>query len=94
MSNDRKDEGAVRQEMSVGLLGATSIWHWVILGAIVLILFGRGKISEVMGDVAKGVKSFKRGLADDETPEPARPIERPVAEPVAATTATREEQRR
>ena len=76
-------------------MGMTSIWHWVILGAIVLILFGRGKISEVMGDVAKGVKSFKRGLAEDETPAPAaapRAIERPAAEAVV-TTAAREEQR-
>jgi len=47
-------------------MGATSIWHWVILLLIVVLLFGRGKISEVMGDVAKGIKSFKKGMADDE----------------------------
>ena len=46
-----------------------SIWHWLVVGVIVLILFGgRGKISELMGDVARGIKSFRRGLAEDEKP--------------------------
>lgn len=94
MNSARTIHNRDRQDMSVGLLGATSIWHWVILGAVVLVLFGRGKISEVMGDVAKGVKSFKRGLAEDDTPEPVRAIERPTAEPVAATAAARDDQRR
>ena len=47
-------------------MGATSIWHWLIVLLVVVLLFGRGKISEVMGDVAKGIKSFKKGMADDE----------------------------
>jgi sec-independent protein translocase protein TatA len=48
-------------------MGSLSIWHWLIVLAIVLILFGGGgKISKVMGDMAKGVKAFKRGLKDDE----------------------------
>ena len=47
-------------------MGATSIWHWVILLLIVVLLFGRGKISEIMGDVAKGIKSFKQGMAEDD----------------------------
>lgn len=47
-------------------MGAMSIWHWIILLLIVVLLFGRGKISEVMGDVAKGIKSFKKGMADDD----------------------------
>ena len=47
-------------------MGATSIWHWIILLLIVVLLFGRGKISEIMGDVAKGIKSFKAGMADDD----------------------------
>jgi sec-independent protein translocase protein TatA len=48
-------------------MGGLSIWHLLILGAVVLIVFGsRGKISDIMGDVAKGIKSFKKGLADDE----------------------------
>jgi sec-independent protein translocase protein TatA len=50
-------------------MGSMSIWHWLVVGAIVMILFGgRGKISELMGDVARGIKSFKKGLADDEKP--------------------------
>mgnify|MGYP001812806408 FL=1 len=50
-------------------MGATSIWHWVIVLLVVVLLFGRGKISDVMGDVAKGIKSFKKGMADDPVPE-------------------------
>ncbi|MBL9098351.1 MAG: twin-arginine translocase TatA/TatE family subunit [Alphaproteobacteria bacterium] len=55
-------------------MGSMSIWHWLVVGVIVLILFGgRGKISELMGDVARGIKSFRKGLADDEKPlEPAQ----------------------
>ena len=55
-------------------MGSFSIWHWLIVLAIVLLMFGRGKIPELMGDVAKGIKSFKKGLQDDETAEtPAAP---------------------
>lgn len=50
-------------------MGAISIWHWVIVGGIVLLLFGgRGKLSSIMGDAAKGVKAFKDGLKDDDKP--------------------------
>ncbi len=48
-------------------MGAGSIWHWIILLLVVVLLFGRGKISEIMGDFAKGIKSFKKGMAEDET---------------------------
>jgi sec-independent protein translocase protein TatA len=51
-------------------MGSFSIWHWLVVGAIVLLVFGgRGKISDMMGDVAKGIKAFKKGMADDETVE-------------------------
>lgn len=63
-------------------MGGASIWHWVIVGIIVMLLFGRGKISDLMGDVAKGIKSFKKGMQDDDeaaaTPpagEPARSLD-------------------
>lgn len=46
-------------------MGSFSIWHWLIVLAIVLLVFGRGKIPDLMGDVAKGIKNFKKGLADD-----------------------------
>ncbi len=50
-----------------------SIWHWLVVGAIALLLFGgKGKISDIMGDVAKGIKSFKKGMQDEE--------EKPVAD--------------
>ena len=47
-------------------MGSTSIWHWIILLLIVVLLFGRGKISDIMGDVAKGIKSFKKGMSEDD----------------------------
>ena len=50
-------------------MGSMSIWHWIVVAVIVLILFGgRGKISELMGDVARGIKSFRKGLAEEEKP--------------------------
>ena len=47
-------------------MGSLSIWHWALVILVVVLLFGRGKISDLMGDVAKGIKSFKKGMADDE----------------------------
>jgi sec-independent protein translocase protein TatA len=48
-------------------MGSFSIWHWAIVILIVVLLFGRGKISDLMGDVAKGIKSFKKGLSEDDS---------------------------
>ncbi|AXV15298.1 twin-arginine translocase TatA/TatE family subunit [Neorhizobium sp. SOG26] len=50
-------------------MGSFSVWHWLIVLVIVLVLFGRGKIPELMGDFAKGIKSFKKGMSDDDAPE-------------------------
>lgn len=47
-------------------MGGLSIWHWIVVLVIALLLFGRGKISELMGDAAKGIKAFKKGMAEDE----------------------------
>ena len=72
-------------------MGGLSIWHWIVVIAIVLLLFGRGKISELMGDVAQGIKAFKKGMQEDEktaetkTPEPARTIEHQPTDTVAQT---------
>lgn len=52
-------------------MGGVSIWHWVVVGVVVMLLFGRGKISELMGDMAKGIKEFKKGMADEPTSAPA-----------------------
>ena len=61
-------------------MGSLSIWHWIIVIAVVLLLFGRGKISDLMGDVAQGIKAFKKGMQDDDTtaekkPEPVKTID-------------------
>ena len=48
-------------------MGSFSLWHWLIVLAVVLLLFGgRGKISSIMGDFGKGLKSFKKGMKDEE----------------------------
>ena len=69
--------------MSIG------IWQVVIIGVIVVLLFGRGKISEVMGDVAKGIKSFKKGMAEDEADE--KPSDPKVLDNDQPTTTARSE---
>ena len=57
-------------------MGSLSIWHWLIVLVVVLILFGgRGKIPELMGDFAKGIKNFKKGMAEDETADASKPVE-------------------
>jgi sec-independent protein translocase protein TatA len=49
-------------------MGSFSIWHWLIVLVVVLILFGgRGKISQLMGDFGKGLKSFKKSMREDES---------------------------
>ncbi|MFZ1991389.1 MAG: twin-arginine translocase TatA/TatE family subunit [Alphaproteobacteria bacterium] len=48
-------------------MGGLSFWHILIVALLVVVLFGSNKISGLMGDVAKGIKAFKKGLADDET---------------------------
>jgi sec-independent protein translocase protein TatA len=72
-------------------MGGLSIWHWILVIGVVLLLFGRGKISDLMGDVAQGIKAFKKGMADDDdTPkaepakaEPVKSIEHEPGQPVA-----------
>jgi sec-independent protein translocase protein TatA len=48
-------------------MGSLSIFHWIVVIGVVALFFGRGKISGLMGDVAQGITSFKKGLAEDET---------------------------
>jgi sec-independent protein translocase protein TatA len=60
-------------------MGSLSIWHWLIVGAVLLLVFGgRGKVSDLMGDVAKGIKSFKKGLSEDETAEATPKSDAPI----------------
>jgi sec-independent protein translocase protein TatA len=76
--------------------------HWVIVALVILVLFGRGKISETMGDFGKGIKSFRKGMADEmDRPAPQIPAQNvaqnvapqadsaPVAAPAASDTATK-----
>jgi sec-independent protein translocase protein TatA len=69
-------------------MGGFSLWHWIVVLVIVLVLFGRGRVSEIMGDFGKGIKSFKQGMSEEETkpaPPPAQ-ISAPQQD-VAATDA-------
>jgi sec-independent protein translocase protein TatA len=63
-------------------MGSFSIWHWLVVGIIILLLFGRGRFSGMMGDVAKGIKEFKKGMAEDDEAKPASRIE--SAQPTVA----------
>mgnify|MGYP003694513089 CR=1 FL=1 len=69
-------------------MGSLSIWHWIVVIAVVLLLFGRGKISDLMGDVAQGIKAFKKGMQDDDKtggkPEPREDASIHNAAPSAA----------
>lgn len=69
-------------------MGGVSIWHWIVVGVIVMLLFGRGKVSELMGDVAKGIKSFKKGMAEDETPPPPPSAANPADPKIIDAQAT------
>ena len=67
-------------------MGSFSLMHWIVVLAIILILFGAGKLPRVMGDFAKGIKAFKAGMKEeDETETAAAPAQ--VPPPAAAATA-------
>ena len=68
-----------------------SAWQIIIVVALVVLLFGRGKISDLMGDVAKGIKSFKKGIAEDEAPtgtEPTKTIDHDSTEAINTADKT------
>ncbi len=71
-------------------MGSLSIWHWIVVIAVVLLLFGRGKISDLMGDVAQGIKAFKKGMQDDDKvadkTEPTKAIDHNAAPSAARRT--------
>jgi len=68
-------------------MGSFSLMHWMIVLLVIMLLFGGGRISGMMGDVAKGIKSFKRGLEDDDDdPVKAKPAAKIEAQPVVTPT--------
>ncbi|MEO1192536.1 MAG: twin-arginine translocase TatA/TatE family subunit [Pseudomonadota bacterium] len=77
-------------------MGSMSIWHWLIVLAVVLLLFGGGgKIPRLMKDMGTGIKSFKKGLKDEDKAEGADgegdnadPAKKLPQEPAVASTAT------
>ena len=88
-------------------MGGFSLWHWLIVGLVVLLLFGKGRFSDMMGDVAKGLKSFKKGMSEEDdattaqrrieaapTPAAPPPAETPAAEPTPAATPAPDAERR
>jgi sec-independent protein translocase protein TatA len=56
-------------------MGGFSLWHWLVVGIVILLLFGKGRFSDMMGDVAKGIKSFKKGMSEDEDKAAPKRIE-------------------
>ena len=87
-------------------MGGFSLWHILIFAVIVLLLFGGNRFSNMMGDVAKGIKSFKQGLTEDDKPEQPKQIppqqqQQPIditpnrpAEPTEAPPASGDDQSR
>ena len=61
-------------------MGTFSLAHWLIVLAVVLIVFGPGRISGMMGDLGKGIRSFRQGMAEDETRDTA-PLDPPADKP-------------
>lgn len=76
-------------------MGNIGIWQLVVIVVIVVLLFGRGKISGLMGDVAQGIKSFKKGLADEDEPvvkaEEPKNIEQQAQAPASEETTSSSE---
>ena len=69
-------------------MGSFSIWHWLVVGIVLLLLFGKGRFSEMMGDVAKGIKSFKKGMTEEEeTAQANAEAQRRIAAEARATDA-------
>src|SRR6202011_4287996 len=76
------------QPSGVVAMGSFSLMHWIVVLAIILILFGAGKLPRVMGDFAKGIKAFKAGMKEEEEPEAvASPAQVPPPGAPAASAA-------
>jgi sec-independent protein translocase protein TatA len=75
-------------------MGSLSIWHWLILLVVLMLVFGKGKISDVMGDFAKGIKSFKKGMSEDdqaaEAAKATRSVEHQPSEAAPVSSVVRD----
>jgi sec-independent protein translocase protein TatA len=72
-------------------MGSFSIWHWMVVLLVVLLLFGGGKVSSLMGDFAKGIKSFKKNMAEGDDVSMETSADKPggtIAGPPGATSGT------
>jgi sec-independent protein translocase protein TatA len=75
-------------------MGSLSIWHWLVVLAVVLLLFGgRGKLSGMMGDFAKGIKAFKAGMKEEDEPEIIVPPAQVAPPASSGSTAAAQRQR-
>ncbi|MBX5452981.1 MAG: twin-arginine translocase TatA/TatE family subunit [Acidobacteriia bacterium] len=73
-------------------MGSFSIWHWLVVLMVVLLLFGSGKVSSLMGDFAKGIKAFKKNLAEEPDASMQASVEQPaghISAPTAAASANK-----
>jgi len=77
----------VSQSSGVVVMGSFSLMHWIVVLAIILILFGAGKLPRVMGDFAKGIKAFKAGMKEEDEAETTPPAQVPPPG-AAASSAT------
>ncbi len=68
-------------------MGEFSIWHWLVVLLVVMLLFGGGKVSGLMGDLAKGIKAFKKTMAEDDSPAASAPVAAPKREALEAESA-------
>lgn len=62
-------------------MGSMSIGHWIIVLAIVMVLFGAGKLPRLMGDLASGIKAFRSGMKNEDETAAAAPVQQPVVQP-------------
>lgn len=75
-------------------MGSFSIWHWMVVLLVVLLLFGGGKVSSLMGDFAKGIKSFKKNMAEGDDASMEESADKPsgtIAGPAGQARASERE---
>jgi sec-independent protein translocase protein TatA len=70
-------------------MGSFSLFHWLVVLLIVVLLFGAGKLPSVMGDFAKGIKAFKSGMRDDDATKPPPQVTPPGPSTTAAASSER-----